>query len=37
MNAGLGLIIGPIINRMPRESLESVLETLKSYLVSSGS
>lgn len=31
--AGLGFIVGPILNRMPRESLESVLETLKAYLV----
>ncbi len=29
---GLAFIIGPIINRMPRESLESVLETLKAHL-----
>lgn len=29
---GLDLIIGPIINRMPRESLESVLNTMKDNL-----
>ncbi len=32
---GLGFIIGPIINKMPRESLESVLETLKAHLAGS--